>query len=236
MCPANAGATECAIHVIRDSTGSKYNGRRFEIDPDRTVIAIDLDDCVIQTNYRVAIFNRFDTISQPCEHARDTIESLAKDYQIIYISARPWFWYPGTRSWLEAHEFPPAPIVHSTHLWYLVAQHSFKRVLMKELRERIPNLLIGIGDRSTDIDGFRSAKMLCINVNPKPRGNTGHDAVFVSDWLGVARIFRENRETMTKPEGVRAVMRGDVLLKLPLFKYPGPADKSADRQLADSDN
>src|SRR5438552_1145597 len=90
------------------STHPKYAGRRFELDPQRTVVAIDLDDCVIRTRYDVAVFHRFDNVSQPFEHARDTVEAISQDCQIIYVSARPWFYYPGTRYWLDQHGFPPA--------------------------------------------------------------------------------------------------------------------------------
>ena len=206
--------------LIRGSPVNKYQGRDFIIDPKRTVILIDIDDCVIDTRYHVASFTRWDHVSQPFPNAVETIQMLSRDYQIIYISARPWFWYPGTRDLLRRHGFPEAPIVHSSRLHYLVVQKYFKTMLVRQMKEKIPNILIGIGDRSRDIRAYRANGLLALNVAVHPRASTGHDAIFISDWNGVARIFQENRELLTDPDKVRAVLRGESLLKLPLFKYP----------------
>lgn len=210
--------------LIRGSPVDKYHGRDFVVDPKRTVILIDIDDCIIDTEYRVASFTRWDHLSKPFPHASETIQLLSKDYQIIYISARPWFWYPGTRDLLGRNGFPEAPIVHASRLFYLVVQSYYKKTLVGQLKEKIPNVLIGIGDRSRDIHGYRGNGLLAINVAVHPRASTGHDAIFVSDWNGVDRLFRENRSILTDPEQVRAVIRGDLLLKIPLFKYPAQSD------------
>jgi hypothetical protein len=214
------GSSHGSELLIRGSKVDKYNGREFVIDPARTVIAIDIDDCIIHTRYHHAIFSRFDNVSKPFPLAAETIRSLSENFQIIYISARPWFWYPGTRDLLQRSGLPEAPIVHSSRLMYLVAQKHYKKLVVRQMKEKIPNLLIGIGDRFRDIYGFRSNDLLTINVTEHPRPSTGHDAIFVSDWAGVARIFTENRPILTNPERVRAVLRGDEFLKLPLFKYP----------------
>jgi phosphatidate phosphatase APP1 len=216
----DGGSAHLPELLIRGSKVDKYQGRDFIIDPRRTVILIDIDDCVIDTRYHVASFTRWDHLSKPFPNARETIQSLSQDYQIIYISARPWFWYPGTRDLLRRHGFPEAPIVHSSRLWYLIAQKHFKKLLVRQLQEKIPNVLIGIGDRSRDINAYRKNGLLAINVAVHPRPSAGHDAIFISDWTGVARIFDENKEILTNPDKVRMVLNGEIVLKLPLFKYP----------------
>ena len=78
----------------------------------------------------------------PVPGSVDCLRELAREYQIVYIGARPESAIPHTREWLDRMSFPTGPIC--------LAQTQTERLeIVRRLRNRF-EFAAGIGDRWDD--------------------------------------------------------------------------------------
>src|SRR5205807_95989 len=105
---------------------------------DRTIIAVDIDECLMDTKYSSAIFYHDDRVSQPFPHASDAMRVLVRDCDLFYISARPRYYYEQTVKWLKRYNFPDAPVLLSPRTRAVLHQTSNKRDRIAQLRQHWP--------------------------------------------------------------------------------------------------
>lgn len=167
----------------------------FGWDPHRTAIAVDIDETISLTNYPNVIWGD-GLVSRPVKGSPEALRSLAKDYQLLYYSARPRFMIRQTHQWLDKYGFPPGPIVFAGDFRAALRQTEAKTALLADLRRKWPNLRVGIGDRRVDVEVCVSNNMLPVIVNgsrPKFKKN----AVVVAGWESVPKFFEMNRRSLS---------------------------------------
>ena len=179
----------------------------FGWDPDRTAIAVDVDETISITNYLNVIWGD-GLVSRPVKGSLEALRKLAKDYQIVYYSARPRFMIRRTHQWLDKYGFPPGPIVFAGNFTAALRQSSAKAELLGALREKWPNLRIGIGDKHADVDACIANNMLPVIVNgarPKFRKN----AIVVAGWESVPEFFEMNRRSLSDDRRIAAFLSNE---------------------------
>jgi hypothetical protein len=209
-----AACTECALppHGCSDFTATvtidgktiQRSGTVFHWDADRTIVAVDIDDTLSLTNYASLMIGARDRGSRPYRGAVAAMNALARDYHIVYVTARPRFMLERTRQWLQAQGFPAGPLVVSASWAEWRNQSAYKRRALANLRKQWPNLLIGIGDKRGDVDAYVGNRMLTLIVNERDADRYGEKAVTLRDWQTLARYFTENRALLSSPAALDA--------------------------------
>ncbi|HKQ48028.1 MAG TPA: hypothetical protein VJZ71_08170 [Phycisphaerae bacterium] len=195
----------------------------FGWDPNRTAIAVDVDETISLTNYLNVIWGD-GLVSRPVKGSPEALRSLAKNYQLLYYSARPRFMIRRTHEWLEKYGFPPGPVVFPSDFTAALRQSSAKAELLASLREKWPNLRIGIGDKHADVDACIANDMLPVIVNgarPKFRKN----AIVVAGWESVPKFFDMNRGSLNDDRRIASFLaNGNRSASGDIIPPPEPAE------------
>jgi phosphatidate phosphatase PAH1 len=86
------------------------------------IVACDIDSTISETSLNALFFDDIDSTSRPIEGSVEVLREIARDYQIMYLTARPRFTLEKTRSWLDAHGYPREPVITSLTVADALAQ------------------------------------------------------------------------------------------------------------------
>jgi hypothetical protein len=197
----------------------RSRGRIFVWEKGRTIVAVDIDGTISETEYGDLVFEEEDNESEAVKRSQRALAVLADDFHIVYVTARPRSLMKKTRTWLAAEGFPSGPVVMAARLRDTIRQAHFKRRLLKDLRDDWPNLLIGIGDRQTDSEAYGATGMLTIIVDLDPENLYGRHAVVLSDWKMLDRFFAANRDVLENPKALRDALKGKTMLRRPVLRW-----------------
>jgi len=186
------------------------SGRFFTWSPDRCAIAVDIDDTICATDRDHLYFKAADD-SEPIAGSRQVLDDLARDFEIVYVTARPQFLSDKTRAWLAAHDFPQAPLLTARGWRAALRQERYKRRALARLRRQLPNLLIGIGDKALDARAYAANSMLAIHIDTSSKAPPSPQTVAVSDWGEIRRFFDANRALLKTPDHLRQILQHGAL-------------------------
>jgi hypothetical protein len=198
-------------------------GRVFNWDNQRTVIAVDIDETLSITDYLDLIFTAHDGGSRPIRGAVETMNALARDFNIAYVTSRPRFMLERTRQWLHETGFPDGPVIVAAGWADWRSQTQYKRKTLNNLRQQWPNLLIGIGDKQVDVDAYTDNRMLTLIVNKKNPTAFGSKANALRDWTAIGKFFADNRDLLCSPTALASRIDANGKLTAP------PRDAVAER-------
>lgn len=190
-----------AVTAVVDGRTMRTAGTIFDWRDDRTIIAVDIDGTISDTDYDDLVFDDEDKDSVPIANSRETLSVLANDYHIVYFTARPRFLLEKTRGWLAKHGYPHGPVVAAGGLRDSLRQGSFKREMLVGLRQSWPNLLIGIGDKHRDAVAYRANGMLPVVLTTKniARKRRTWQVTVLSTWEDVSLLFAANPRILSAP-------------------------------------
>lgn len=205
-------------------------------EPTRTAVVVDIDETLSDTDYFHLILRTGQEESRPLRHARETLLSLADDFDIIYLTCRPNYLFNDTRRWLVGHGFPDAPVHTANHLTDLLSPRRYKTRHLGELQKKHPNALIGIGDRASDGLAYQNNGMLSIIVNPDDDAHYSSRDVVLRSWKDVAQFFQANADLLQNQESMqRAVTTRRFAWHMPdsirLVRYDDVDDSEARARL-----
>lgn len=178
-------------------------------DPDKVIIVVDVDHTLSRTDFETLLTEPIDTKSEPYEGARQVLATLAERYELLYLTARPRFLLDKTRQWLGGHDFPDAPLVTTRSVGALLEQAEKKRDMLQRRKELWPNLLIGIGDKNTDIEAYAATGMLSVVLAPAEVPPGTPNVVMFADWSAIGRFFERHAATLQNPKNLRGVIDRD---------------------------
>lgn len=197
-------------------------GRLVRWRSDRVIVACDIDSTISQTSLQSLFLEDTDQVSEPIAGSPETLHELARDYEIMYLTARPRFTLEKTRRWLEEHGYPRAPVITSLTVGDALAHTGHKTRAIRSLRRHYENLLIGIGNTSVDSESYGANGMLALLVRPKGSITFGRHAIEFHDWEQIRNFFRANRELLRDPARARAAVRGEQMMLIPTMRWSGP--------------
>ncbi len=208
------GGEVSAIEATASVNGSVHRAtsRLFRWPADRTVLVVDVDDTISETDYDDLLLDKIDRESYPLPHAQEAMNALAKDYGIIYLTGRPRFLLGKTREWLERKGFPPGPVITSPGLSEMLDFLSLKIDLIRTTKKYVPGLLIGLGDKRSDAEAYGRTGLLplILRFPDKLRAPIRDKGIVFNDWPAVTRFFRDNRTVLSDPKRLAAALeRGD---------------------------
>lgn len=153
----------------------------------RPVVVVDIDGTLSAAGLLSAAIkgDRAKTFPGAPELLRD----IAKQYQIVYLSARDDAFNLKTRAFLSLHAFPTGPVLFND--WGLrtaeeraqlrASRHGeFKLKAIQQLQAHGLKVVFGIGDAETDDEAYRAAKIRSFihSQGDLTEGGTGPHAVF----------------------------------------------------------
>lgn len=194
-------------------------GRVFRFRPGRVIVVVDIDDTISRTDFDDVIFDETDEDSRPLADAPRVLRTIADDFHVVYLTARPVFLLDKTRGWLRRNEFPDGPVLVSHRKRDLIRQGAYKRRALKRLRETWPAMLVGIGDRKGDAEAYGANGMLTLILNPGEDDDFGGHALRMANWRAIEALFKVNRGLLMSPEHLRDVIAGRQPLRYSVEPY-----------------
>ena len=198
------------VTLKHDGWWHQQPGRIFHWRPDRTIVAVDLDETVSATQYRTLLFADEDDKSIPVEGSAAALTRLAADCQIVYITGRPRFLWEKTQRWLERHGFPPGPVITAPNMTQCILQSSFKRIQLANMRETWPGALIGIGDRGADIHAYGQNGMLTLLVGGTDSVDAKRQMYRFGKWESLGEFCAANQSVLSDPKQLAAALKSGV--------------------------
>jgi len=168
--------------------------------PDRPFVVCDLDGTLVRGSFaRVLLWDG----GRIMPDAPRVMSRIARRYGVIYLTHRPEDLTRRSRQWLEAQGLPDGPLLTSTLDEALGDAAEFKAARLAEIRRGHPNLVLGIGDKDTDVKAYRDNGIKAIWIPRykhkakdvrqlawRLRRYLGEDIVVVADWREVeAAVF-----------------------------------------------
>ena len=203
--PESQGTAIEAVASV-DGVEIRAKAKVYRWNPDRVIVVVDIDDTISDTDFDDAWLDEEDRDSKPIRHSRETLSDVARDFQILYLTARPCSLLDKTQRWLATHGFPAAPVMVSHRKTDLLQQGTFKKRQLARLKRSWPNVLIGIGDRQRDARAYGTSDMLGLIVNRS--GDYGRNCMSMSNWKILHDFFRDNRSILIDPEACRQAIAG----------------------------
>ncbi len=203
---AGVTADEFEARAVVDGKLIQTRGPIYRWDAGKTTLAVDIDETISHTNYSDLFIADFDNNSAPLAGAADVLTELSRDYNIVYISARPRFLYQKTVKWLEVHGFPAGPVLHALRFEACFQQTRYKQEMLARLRKQVPNVLIGIGDKAVDDKAYGENQMLAVIIDSRSATSYSEHCLKVRDWAAAREVFRSYRQHLCRPDELAAAI------------------------------
>jgi hypothetical protein len=197
-------------------------GRIFYWHKGRVIIAVDIDHTISETDRDKLLTTNQPETSPPIPGARDTLAALAREYYILYVTARPHFLLEKTRHWLATYHFPVGPVITAPKLSDSIRPAKWKSQVLGNLRQRWPDLLIGIGNRNSDTESYAPNDMLPLIIYSEGEELHYADAIILPDWRALGAFFEVNRDMLRDPGKLREVIEGKVWVLQPIIPLCEP--------------
>jgi len=166
----------------------------------RTIVIVDIDQTISNTDFDSLLSGADDDVkSQPLPGSVETVNQISEHFNLCYLTARPREVLDKTRRWLDTHGFPAAPVVTAESLGDVLDQQGYKQRTIKDIKDVIPEVLIGIGDTVTDSEAYGANGLLTIVITEGVRKGFRSHGILLPDWAAVGRFFENNRDTLTDP-------------------------------------
>jgi len=132
--------------------------------PDRVGLVLDIDDTLTASD--AALLSSLAAVRDPDTVA--VVRALAQRYDLLYLTARVRWTSPQTRRWLRTKGFPAAPLfVRDLKRSRALRSGTYKTQLLRQLRRRFPNILVGVGDEDSDVEAYTNNGMVAILIEEK---------------------------------------------------------------------
>ena len=154
-------------------------------DPSRKSVVLDIDHTICETDNWDLIRGTIN--SPPLPDAKDIVIRLTTEYDIIYVTARLNKFQDVTRRWLDHYGFPRSPVYFLDIKKYPFYQEAkYKTYRIGKIKEMLPNVVIGVGDKKTDAQAYSANGLRSIII-----GDSGgvSGAEEVSGWLEIESLL-----------------------------------------------
>jgi hypothetical protein len=138
----------------------------------------------------------------------ETLNRLARDHLVVYLSARDESLYNKTRDWLRQRGFPDGPLFTRDYSIWESAE-TFKRQFIADLKKRFPHVEAGIGNTANDARAYLDNGLRAFILDPAGTGRFPEQALVVRSWRQIAGLLipeerargtgREERSVTARP-------------------------------------
>lgn len=210
-----AGVDMVEAQAVIDGRAMAARAKVFTWHRGRTILVLDIDGTISQTDVATLLRGRWDTGSRPMPGAAETLNRLSERYNLLYLTDRPWALRDKTYEWLEVHSFPGAPVILSPTLRAVRDVEQYKQYMIDDIKRIYPDALIGVGNEPTDATAYSSSGALPIIINGGKGRWFGRQAIVLPAWAEIGRFFDANREILENPQELRSMLVAGGALAVP---------------------
>jgi len=156
---------------------------------DKPIIVSDLDHTVIDIKGYTQFFFHDNEKILPLPGLPDILYELANDYDIIYLTARDDMYVNVTKNWLDMYNLPVAPVFVCDLSEDPVNQGEFKIQALKQLKEKWPNITIGIGDKVHDAEAYLANDMTAYIIGDYDQ--LPEKTIQVTGWSEIQELLKK---------------------------------------------
>jgi len=132
--------------------------------PDTPMAVVDLDKTVVASGFHTVLLGN----PEPMPGSVAVLKRLAVDHTIIYLTHRPDYFGPKSKRWLWARGYPRGPVLLSTVSAFLAGSGTYKRDMLRVLKNDFANLQVGVGDKFSDVEAYHAVGLTGILILPIP--------------------------------------------------------------------
>lgn len=159
--PINALAPgEYAVHMVVKGDLSSVNGYVTVVDPGRDAVLFDIDGTLTLNDFEAVGDYVGIGEAQAYYYAPETVNAYKdKHYQVLYLSARPYWLAKDSRGWLASQGLLPWHL-HTNPNGELLESHDaaqFKADYIQQLQNAGLNIIRVYGNATTDIEAYERA-------------------------------------------------------------------------------
>lgn len=145
----------------------------------KPTIIVDIDHTIADVSPVEFLFSDYTEIKQ-LPNSSMYLNLLAKEYQIVYLTARNEIFKNHTTKWLSYNKFPKGPVL----FWNLTDDPFFdvdyKTLEISKLKNKVKNIPFAVGDKKSDALAYTSNNLNAIIISENL--DLKEKVVFVSSW------------------------------------------------------
>lgn len=135
---------------------------------DEAMVVVDLDKTLVASGFEQVLIGD----PEPMVDSVRVMKRLAGRYEIVYLTHRPDYFGPKSKSWLNEQGFPEAPLLLSDVSGFLKGSREFKSQVLEGLVSRFHGLRVGIGDKVSDARAYHEQGIKAVLIIHEPRPAT----------------------------------------------------------------
>lgn len=150
------------------------------------IVVIDLDHTVVASGFDRVLLGG----ARPMPGASEVVHKIERRYAVVYLTQRPNILTRKSKLWLQAHDFPAAPLMVG-RLSDAFDSGKYKTGKLSAMRQAYPNLRIGIGDKLSDAQAYVDNGMTAVllpNYDPEDAEQMAQVADDIRDLDGRGRL------------------------------------------------
>ena len=152
--PAQAGDYRFAAEVSPDGLPDDAPAPRELLVACRAaeepIAVVDLDKTVVASGFHTVLLGN----PQPMAGSPEVLNRLARTHTVVFLTHRPDYFGPKSKTWLRAKGYPPGPVLLSSMGGFLKGSGTYKTEAIQALKKRFTKVEIGIGDKAGDVQAY----------------------------------------------------------------------------------
>ena len=144
------------------------------LSPRKPTLVLDLDGTILDRNFweslRLYLVPSART-GRIFSQAAPVLRRLGGKARLVGVTARCLLAAGNTRRWLRAQGVPDIPVLHAP--FFLVTERArvrFKRRALRRLKDEGHRLVLGVGDRGSDLEAYVREGLFPVLLVPSPGG------------------------------------------------------------------
>jgi hypothetical protein len=149
---------------------------------DAPIAIVDLDKTLVASGFW-DVFSKGAEDPEPMPGSEAVMQRIAKSYFVVYLTHRPDYFAPKSKTWLKGRGYPQGPLLTARVTEFITGSGRFKTAAIETLAKTFSNLKVGIGDKTSDVEAYVNNKMLGVLVLPAPESPKASDLEKLADEL-----------------------------------------------------
>ena len=117
---------------------------------DTRLAIVDLDKTVVASGFHTVLLGN----PTPMSGSVEVLNRLARTHTVVFLTHRPDYFGPKSKTWLRAKGYPPGPVLLSSMGGFLKGSGTYKTEAIQALKKRFTKVEIGIGDKAGDVQAY----------------------------------------------------------------------------------
>jgi len=180
--------------------------------PDVPLAIVDLDKTLVASGFHRVLLGGGG--AEPMAGSRTVLARLARTHTLVYLTHRPDFLGPTSKTWLDGHGYPLGPVLTSTLGGLIRGSGRYKSRRLTEIARTFKTLKVGIGDKVSDARAYAArglTSVLILHVDwseddPEDYEDLADDLAdlpetvhVVTNWSAVAEVLFEGASRPAGP-------------------------------------